>query len=227
MVRLGSNRQKWFVGRKTCWIGNRSNQRYNATCRVLVEEGLLAFPNPGEGAGRSDDPMLRRVWVCTFCFLNMELVAAEKSFNQSEVSIPTKNQYECIGVSQGFEFLSIGLRAVEMIATLWEDGPLRQKLSSSDVRGRSRSPPPKVLCGRKGGLGTGLHFWIFVVGLIFHIQVRDDGDLIVSARLWWHYRMKWRSLTTDIDQQSLEKRKWPDLAISWVGSTKISNLGNW
>ena len=48
----------------------------------------------------------------------MELVAAEKSFNQSEVSIPTKNQYECIGVSQGFEFLSIGLRAVEMIATL-------------------------------------------------------------------------------------------------------------
>ena len=32
-----------------------------ATCRVLVEEGLLAFPNPGEGAGRSDDPMLLRV----------------------------------------------------------------------------------------------------------------------------------------------------------------------
>lgn len=51
---LFTDGKTWFSARNGLWEGRSValkpvESRIIATCRVLVEEGLLAFPNPGEG----------------------------------------------------------------------------------------------------------------------------------------------------------------------------------
>ena len=143
MVRPGSL-PEMVCGKEEVLLWNRWNQGSLPLVVSLLRKGfshsqILAKVAELEVIRWSDDPMLPRVWFCTFCFLNMELVAAEKSFNQSQV--PTKNEYEWIytsGLAKGLNFFP-------------SDWGLLKWLQLSERMARFDRNCPPVTCGDAHG----------------------------------------------------------------------------